>query len=251
MCLNVAKPKLVLLFSGKRKCGKDYLTALLLPLLVILWIISFPKASSFKYWLFISDWERRLPKWYESRNQLNLIGPRKRVWIWTNCWPTDLTRRFIERKWSNGVTVFVLKIMDTFAGRPWKEVDSFLGFLGMHLCLIIIVGISHVSAQRPVVVVSDIRRRTDIEYFKNTYNIKTIRIEAVNDVRQQRGWTFENGVDNVQSECDLDDFEHWDFRINNDGTDDINLFLTQIADVIRNEISNATWLKTLNDLHSV
>lgn len=93
-----------------------------------------------------------------------------------------------------------------------------------------------VLAQKPIIIVSDIRRRTDVDYFKANHNIKTIRIEAGTKVREQRGWQFEDGVDNVQSECDLDNFEDWDFQINNDGTGNIKIFLMRLVDVVHKEL---------------
>lgn len=82
-------------------------------------------------------------------------------------------------------------------------------------------------------IVSDIRRKTDIKYFKDeAYNIKTIRINASDEVRCSRGWIFENGIDNVQSECDLDDFNEWDLLLNNNHNTDIDSFLTKIVELI-------------------
>lgn len=96
----------------------------------------------------------------------------------------------------------------------------------------------YIPAEKPIVIVSDIRRKTDIKYFREEkLNIKTIRIEASDEVRKERGWIFENGVDNVQSECDLDDFNHWDYQITNDGTQDIEQFLTELVNAVRAEIS--------------
>lgn len=72
---------------------------------------------------------------------------------------------------------------------------------------------------RPVCVVSDIRRRTDVQYFREHWPGKLIliRIECDDKVRQERGWTFQAGVDDIQSECDLDAFTEWDYLLNNGG----------------------------------
>lgn len=88
-------------------------------------------------------------------------------------------------------------------------------------------------------IVSDIRRKTDIKYFKEEgYYIKTIRIEANDEVRKARGWVFEDGIDNVQSECDLDNFEQWDFKVdnNNDHNNVDTTFLSTLYDVIQDRI---------------
>lgn len=81
-----------------------------------------------------------------------------------------------------------------------------------------------------MVIVSDIRRKTDIKFFHDHgYNIKTIRINADDEVREARGWIFENGVDNVHSECDLDDVQQWDLKIENDGTQDVETIVDRIV----------------------
>lgn len=79
-----------------------------------------------------------------------------------------------------------------------------------------------------MVIVSDIRRKTDIKFFRDHgYNIKTIR--ADDEVRKARGWIFGDGVDNVQSECDLDDVHQWDLKIENDGTQEVETIVDQIV----------------------
>ncbi|KAL7739069.1 hypothetical protein ACLKA6_011404 [Drosophila palustris] len=63
------------------------------------------------------------------------------------------------------------------------------------------------------VIVSDIRRRNDIRWFYDTYGhemIQTLRLTSTLETRKARGWQFTAGVDDVPSECDLDDstFDH-------------------------------------------
>lgn len=80
---------------------------------------------------------------------------------------------------------------------------------------------------------SDIRRKTDIDFFESEgYNIKTIRINASEEVRQARGWVFQSGVDDAQSECDLDDFVRWNLLIENDGIQDVEAILDKILALI-------------------
>lgn len=47
-------------------------------------------------------------------------------------------------------------------------------------------------------------------------------------MRKARGWTFQNGVDDVQSECDLDDFSQWDLIVENDGSEDAEVIIGRI-----------------------
>lgn len=87
----------------------------------------------------------------------------------------------------------------------------------------------HSTGSKQIVLVSDIRRKTDIEFFRSEgYNIKTVRINTNEEVRKARGWVFQSGVDDVQSECDLDDFAQWDLAIENDGTQDVEAIVDQI-----------------------
>lgn len=76
------------------------------------------------------------------------------------------------------------------------------------------------SISRPICIVSDVRRKTDIKWFKDEFGdkVKTIRIVSDNRIREARGWKFVEGVDDVASECDLDDYKLWDLVVvnNND-----------------------------------
>ncbi|XP_064620540.1 phosphomevalonate kinase-like [Lineus longissimus] len=64
--------------------------------------------------------------------------------------------------------------------------------------------------KRPVWIISDARRLTDMEYFKTKFGEKVIavRVVASSDIRQKRGWLFTEGVDDAESECGLDAFDH-------------------------------------------
>lgn len=52
------------------------------------------------------------------------------------------------------------------------------------------------------------------------------------DVRLKRGWVFEDGVDNVQSECDLDDFNEWDLVLENHEDADVDSLLSKLAQLV-------------------
>lgn len=98
--------------------------------------------------------------------------------------------------------------------------------------------------QAKICIVSDIRRKTDIKYFNETFPeiIKTIRIHCDDESRLRRDWKWELGVDDVQSECDLDDYEKWDFVIENgDSVDNgrektVDCLLSEIIDFIKTKI---------------
>lgn len=142
----------------------------------------------------------------------------------------DHTKKNIVRRWSIGVMVFDNVIRDSFANRLLRKVGSLfllVTYIFPSNDLVWFLG------SKPIVIVSDIRRKTDIEFFRShSYNIKTIRINASQEVRKARGWTFQNGIDDVQSECDLDDFKQWDLVVHNDGAQE-EAILDQILALLR------------------
>lgn len=89
---------------------------------------------------------------------------------------------------------------------------------------------------KPVWIVSDIRRKTDLKWFEENYHniLKTVRITADIATRTERGWIFTDGIiylktvfnylkilplftgiDDAESECNLDDISTWDFVFEN------------------------------------
>ncbi|KAK9891078.1 hypothetical protein WA026_013401 [Henosepilachna vigintioctopunctata] len=68
-------------------------------------------------------------------------------------------------------------------------------------------------------IISDIRRKSDIHFFEQNYGnkMKSVRINTSKEIRESRGWVYTIGVDDVQSECDLDDYADWDVIVSNDG----------------------------------
>ena len=81
---------------------------------------------------------------------------------------------------------------------------------------------------------SDIRRKTDVQWFKSEYSdkIRTIRVEADLDTRKNRGWIFTEGVDDVDSECNLDDFSDWDLQIKNSNETELQSGLHKITTLV-------------------
>lgn len=75
----------------------------------------------------------------------------------------------------------------------------------------------------PIWIFSDIRRKTDMQYFESHFNpgiIVKIRITASDVVRAERGFVFQSGIDDAETECDLDEWSKWDFVIENNGIRD-------------------------------
>nr|XP_044613655.1 phosphomevalonate kinase isoform X6 [Equus asinus] len=75
------------------------------------------------------------------------------------------------------------------------------------------------GVSQPVWLVSDTRRVSDIQWFQEAYGamMQTVRVVALEQSRQQRGWVFTPGVDDAESECGLDNFGGFDWVIENHG----------------------------------
>ncbi len=93
------------------------------------------------------------------------------------------------------------------------------------------------GADKPVWLVCDARRPSDMSYFKSKYNGRTlcVRVVASEDVRVVRGWAFTAGVDDAPSECALDNYQV-DMTIVNDDGDD----LSQQLEAIRTKVKRTT-----------
>ncbi|KHN88629.1 Phosphomevalonate kinase [Toxocara canis] len=68
-----------------------------------------------------------------------------------------------------------------------------------------------------VILISDCRRPSDIEFFKNNFgnSLRLVRVESDLEVRKARGWRFTPEIDDAETECALDDFDSWHFFIDN------------------------------------
>ncbi|NXT64583.1 PMVK kinase, partial [Chaetops frenatus] len=75
------------------------------------------------------------------------------------------------------------------------------------------------GALQPVWVVSDTRRLSDVEWFRDAYGdvVQTVRVVASEETRKRRNWVFVTGVDDTESECGLDRGVAFDWVITNDG----------------------------------
>ncbi|KAL8589115.1 hypothetical protein ACOMHN_017278 [Nucella lapillus] len=90
------------------------------------------------------------------------------------------------------------------------------------------------EASFAVWVISDARRVTDLQYFREHFpQTVAVRIEAEKAVRVERGFVFTPGVDDVESECGLDGVTDWDWTVRNDHQDDLELQVTAILNHIQ------------------
>ena len=91
---------------------------------------------------------------------------------------------------------------------------------------------------KPVWLVSDCRRPSDVEYFKSRYSSLTssscflVRVLASDGVRSGRGWEFVGGVDDAPSECALDEVS-CDYHVINNGEEQVLVeTLHELKDII-------------------
>ncbi|PZC85250.1 hypothetical protein B5X24_HaOG202435 [Helicoverpa armigera] len=181
-------PQIILLFSGKRKSGKDFLTTHLQKLLG-------DKCEVLKISQPIkSHWAKE-----KNLNLNELLGDGE----YKEQYRLDMIN------WSDE-----MRLQD-------------YGYFCRIAC--------QDATDKPIWIVSDIRRKTDICWFKEKYGdqIRTIRIIADEDTRKKRGFQFKSGVDDVASECNLDDYSDWDLVIDNsDGKQEVKDQLSSILGLL-------------------
>lgn len=193
----VQNPKLVLLFSGKRKSGKDYITDLL---------------------------QERLGD--AVAKTVRLSGPIKQQFAANNGLDYSSLLSASEYK-----EKYRLQMIEWSEAKRAQDSGFFIrAAIEMYE-----------GGKYPIWIVSDMRRRSDLAWFKEHYGncVHTVRITASPEVRRQRGWTFASGVDDAESECDLDSITEWDSEVNNSGdaqvVEDLLEKLTGLCALTRNE----------------
>lgn len=98
------------------------------------------------------------------------------------------------------------------------------------------------ESDKSVWILSDARRQTDVEYFLNfarehSIRFYSVRVEADNESRKQRGWVYTQGVDNVTSECGLDHYKNWDFVFQNSDGDDISRIIERFTKMCQEDLA--------------
>ncbi|XP_055945146.1 phosphomevalonate kinase-like [Argiope bruennichi] len=168
------KPDIIIILSGKRKCGKDYVANILL---------------------------ERYGK--DDAVILRLSGPLKERYALENNLNYEKLLDSSEYK-----EIFREKMIKW--GEAIRNQDP--GYFCRHAIQ------QSCAKSKRIWIVSDARRKTDIEFFKTNYpdETYTVRINASDVVRQKRGWNYAKGVDDCESECGLDDYNQWNLEIYND-----------------------------------
>ena len=174
-------PKKVLLFCGKRKSGKDFLTE---------WLCNHLNTEENDKQAVIVRLSGPLKQCYAENHGLDfqkLLDAsdykekhRKDMIAWS------------EKIRNKDPSYFCLKAIDYYK-----------------------------ADQYPIWIISDCRRKTDFQFFDSKFTddiTMKIRIWASEEVRVKRGFSFQGGVDDAESECGLDDHENFDFIVENNGT---------------------------------
>ncbi|KAL7978095.1 hypothetical protein Chor_005082 [Crotalus horridus] len=94
--------------------------------------------------------------------------------------------------------------------------------LGLDVCTIL--RLSGPLKEQYAKIVSDTRRSSDVEWFRDVYGdlVQVVRVVATEEIRRRRKWVFVAGIDDAESECGLDQGVPFDWVITNDG-DELSL----------------------------
>ncbi|KAI5725667.1 hypothetical protein M8J77_018564 [Diaphorina citri] len=190
----MTQPKLILLFSGKRKSGKDFLTDYLL---------------------------ERIGSQHCAI--IRLSAPIKSHWAKQNGLEMDKllgATKYKEKYRAEMIT--------------WSEAERRKD----NGCFIrSAIEMAHANG-KPVWIVSDMRRKSDLAWFQQHYSgvCRTVRIVCEDAIRVQRGWVFTQGIDDAETECDLDELpiSDWTWLVKNNGT------LQDISDQLQDIVNTAT-----------
>ncbi|CAD1480767.1 unnamed protein product, partial [Heterotrigona itama] len=186
---NSFRPQIILLFSGKRKSGKDYITNAL---------------------------HERIGS--DRSVIIRLSGPIKFHWAKTRGLNVD--ELLGDGKYKENYRLEMAKWGENIRNEDYG-----------YFCRAALEMYNVFS--KPIWIVSDARRKTDIQWFVENFKdvCKTIRIESDDLVRNKRGWVFNPGIDDSETECNLDDINTWDLKVTNN-SEDINCILEQILKII-------------------
>ncbi|KAG7189899.1 hypothetical protein KM043_006069 [Ampulex compressa] len=174
---NIAKPRAILLFSGKRKSGKDFITDIL--------------------------HERIGPS---NSVVIKLSGPIKAHWA--KSLNLDIDQLLGDGKYKENHRHEMVKWGESIRKQDYGYFCS--------------AAIDMYNARsKPIWIVSDVRRKTDIKWFVENFGApcKNIRIVSDDTIRANRGWVYRPGIDDSETECDLDVVDSWDLIIENNGED--------------------------------
>ncbi|XP_058807190.1 phosphomevalonate kinase [Phymastichus coffea] len=180
----------ILIFSGKRKSGKDFVT---------------------------DELFKRLGN--EKSVIIKLSGPIKTHWAKTR--NLDAAELFGDGEYKEFYRLEMIKWGEDIRNKDYG-----------YFCRAAIE--MYNAKSKPIWIISDARRKTDLKWFKENYGdlCKTVRISSNESVKKRRGWIYTKGVDDSETECDLDDVSDWDLEVQNNG-ESIESILEDILSLLK------------------
>ncbi|XP_076761544.1 phosphomevalonate kinase [Xylocopa sonorina] len=187
--MKSSKPQVILLFSGKRKSGKDYITNIL---------------------------QERIG--FDTSIIIRLSGPIKSHW--SKSVGLDINQLMGDGEYKENYRLEMAKWGESVR----KKDHGYFCRAALDM---------YNAYSKSIWIVSDVRRKTDIEWFVDNFGetCKTIRIESDELVRKKRGWIYVPGIDDAETECDLDDVGTWDLKVTNN-SENIEFILEEISKLI-------------------
>jgi phosphomevalonate kinase len=191
-------PNLILLFNGKRKSGKDYFVELL---------------------------HKRLKEQNIEPGVLRIAEPIK--YYWAQKHNLDFEQLMSSSEY---------KELHRFQMVEWSSADRKVNY--GRFCSEAINMANAVGKSLWIVV--DLRDSKDYKWFLEFYpnRLKMIKVVANEEVRKSRGFVYTVGIDDGDSEVDLDYFQDWDLIVTNNGTenDKLDLALDTIMQWIKSAL---------------
>ncbi|EFN64677.1 Phosphomevalonate kinase [Camponotus floridanus] len=187
---NSTRPERILLFSGKRKSGKDYIT---------------------------DNLHQRIGS--QRSIIIRLSGPIKTHWA--KSLNLDINQLLADGEYKEKYRLEMVKWGENMRRKDYG-----------YFCRAAID--MYDAWNKSVWIISDVRRKTDIKWFIENFGdlCKNIHIVCSEEVRQKRGWIFTTGIDDSETECDLDDVNNWDLLLENNNNSDIEAILQQLLGLV-------------------
>jgi len=191
-------PRLIVLISGKRKCGKDYLASQLCAHL----------NTTTRHTAAIVHLSAPIKYAYASEHHLDY-----------------------EQLMSDGE----YKELHRAAMVDWSE--RMRANDADYFCRLAAPPLPPSDQPTPtVLIIADCRRPTDLAYFArhfSTSHIFRLRIHATDVVRRARGFVYTVGIDDCATECALDDYTDWHMTFENNSSTDCMFISTIMSQIER------------------
>jgi len=72
------------------------------------------------------------------------------------------------------------------------------------------------ESEEDIVIITDFRYNIEYEYINIRENLRTVKIVCKDETRISRGWVYDESIDELEGETELNSFDLWDYVIRND-----------------------------------